>query len=230
VTTVSPTFTVELGHSQTINRNKFDINVPTATFPFGSQYIQQFLVINSDQHPYHMHQQHFQVVTPGGCGLAMREGEFYDTISDTSDNDCLVRFRNIDFSGKIIHHCHNLEHEDIGMMGWYNVPAAPGSFEASPLFPPMTYGLVCPADAGFKDSTDTTGSDTAGNGDCAAIPVYPFVIMGVSIGVATVTVLVAVLMVRRSAAARMAVFEEMQAESSHSPIFHTPSSHVGDQA
>lgn len=146
VTTVAPVYPIVLGDDMTINGLSWDPWYPTAAFPYGNEYIQQFLVQNSADHPYHIHQQHFQVVQKGGCGEVHREGEWYDSITDINDNDCLVRLRFVDFTGKIIHHCHDLDHEDSGMMGWFDVPfAAPGSFEASSLFVPLQPQYQCPA-------------------------------------------------------------------------------------
>ena len=64
-----------------------------------------------------------QVVTPGGCGVH-EEGEWYDVISAPVDN-CTVRMRLVDYSGRTVMHCHILSHEDMGTMGWVNVTGGP---------------------------------------------------------------------------------------------------------
>jgi len=107
---------------------------PIATMAYGNTTIHEINFQNTGPHPMHLHQQHYQVVQPGGCGPALKEGEFYDTISSEAPgvwSDCRVRFQFVDFSGPTIIHCHVLDHEDTGIVGWFDVPAGPGAFETT---------------------------------------------------------------------------------------------------
>jgi len=77
-------------------------------------------------HPIHIHGQQFQIL---GRSLDMKEGEGYDTVKDgfidAGWKDVVLvmpgeRVRIIkpfdNYTGLFMYHCHNLEHEDMGMM------------------------------------------------------------------------------------------------------------------
>ena len=87
--------------------------------------------ISATNHPFHLHVYHQQV--QGVCDNgAFEDGEYYDTISGSCD----IRFdtnpaTTTAYDGKTIMHCHILEHEDKGAMGWAN--AILGGIPAPPL-------------------------------------------------------------------------------------------------
>jgi hypothetical protein len=65
----------------------------------------------SEAHPFHIHVNPFEVRYSDG------RREWRDTIMVTKKNSpIVVRMRFQDFSGKTVLHCHNLDHEDRGMM------------------------------------------------------------------------------------------------------------------
>ncbi len=74
--------------------------------------------ISATNHPFHLHVYHQQV--QGVCDNgAFEDGEYYDTISGSCD----IRFdtdpvATTAYNGITIMHCHILEHEDKGAMGW----------------------------------------------------------------------------------------------------------------
>jgi spore coat protein A, manganese oxidase len=71
-------------------------------------------------HPLHLHLAHFRVLSHSGRPLA-RDGGWKDTI-DLGPGEVatvLARFRG--FRGRYVFHCHNLEHEDMAMMGNFEV-------------------------------------------------------------------------------------------------------------
>ena len=116
--------------ARTINGNKFDIDVPTfTTLPDG---VQEWNVKGATNHPFHLHVYHFQAQTD--CG-AYEAGEYYDTMAAA----CNVRFdlspqTSTVYEGITILHCHILDHEDQGAMGWMDVLPAAGTISA-PVFP-----------------------------------------------------------------------------------------------
>jgi spore coat protein A len=71
-------------------------------------------------HPLHLHLVHFQVLSHSG-----RPGPFDAGWKDTIDlgpgetANILVKFT--DYRGRYVFHCHNLEHEDMAMMGNFEV-------------------------------------------------------------------------------------------------------------
>jgi len=77
--------------------------------------------ITSDQeHPVHIHGVHFQVLSHGR-DVANAELGWKDTITVNCHRpqELIVPFR--DISGRFVFHCHNVEHEDMGMMATFEV-------------------------------------------------------------------------------------------------------------
>jgi FtsP/CotA-like multicopper oxidase with cupredoxin domain len=112
------TETVRMG-ARTINGSKFDAAVPT--FELLADKVQVWGLNGARQHPFHLHVYHMQA--DGTCG-EYEDGEFYDVISE----NCDLRFdlnagSSTVYEGKTIMHCHVLEHEDQGAMGWLKVIA-----------------------------------------------------------------------------------------------------------
>ena len=108
--------TVNMG-ARTINGAKFDPAVPTFTLP--ADKVQSWTLKGNTMHPFHLHVYHVQAVD---CGGSFEPGEYYDVIS----NPCSVRFdlnaaTSSVFEGTTIMHCHILDHEDQGAMGWLDV-------------------------------------------------------------------------------------------------------------
>lgn len=120
--------TVQMG-ARTVNGAKFDHNVPT--FTLNANKVQEWSISGNAQHPFHLHVYHFQ---PQNCsGSTFENGEFYDTLSQ----GCRVRFdlnaaTSTVYEGRTIMHCHILEHEDQGAMGWLDTVGGlpPPSFPA----------------------------------------------------------------------------------------------------
>jgi len=120
--------TVQMG-ARTVNGSKFDHNVPT--FTFNANKVQEWSISGNAQHPFHLHVYHFQ---PQNCsGSTYENGEYYDTLAQ----GCKVRFdlnsaTSSVYEGRTIMHCHILEHEDQGAMGWLDTVGGlpPPSFPA----------------------------------------------------------------------------------------------------
>ena len=69
------------------------------------------------EHPIHLHIAPFQVVSVGGNDPGPWNQGWKDTVSldNGDDAELLVHFDG--FKGKYVFHCHDLEHEDMAMMG-----------------------------------------------------------------------------------------------------------------
>jgi FtsP/CotA-like multicopper oxidase with cupredoxin domain len=126
------TETVRMG-ARTINGSKFDMETPTFELP--ADKVQSWGLNGARQHPFHLHIYHIQA--DGTCG-DYEDGEFYDVISE----NCQLRFdlnaaTSSVFVGKTIMHCHVLEHEDQGAMGWLKVvnPTSGAQAIPAPTFP-----------------------------------------------------------------------------------------------
>ena len=101
-----------------------------ATIPLSAQHLDGGMMM-SMAHPIHLHGQQFQVISRT---IGMGEEESYGTVKDglmsSGYKDTVLvmpgeRVRLIkpfnDFKGVFMYHCHNLEHEDMGMMREFEV-------------------------------------------------------------------------------------------------------------
>ena len=75
----------------------------------------------NEEHPYHIHVNHFQVLQAAECGVGpdgwTEPGDWLDVL----DFQANVRFHVDTFGGKVVIHCHKLHHEDEGLMGVVNI-------------------------------------------------------------------------------------------------------------
>jgi hypothetical protein len=93
--------------------------------------LNEWLLQNSEPHPFHLHLYHQQVVS--GCGSSHLAGEYYDTISAADGAACTVRFVTRTHAARVMLHCHVLAHEDAGAMGWIHVvPDAEVRYDTRP--------------------------------------------------------------------------------------------------
>ncbi len=70
-------------------------------------------------HPMHIHTNSFQIVQPDGSV----EPAWRDVVLAPAGGRVRVRMAFQDFSGKLMYHCHILDHEDLGMMGVLEIGA-----------------------------------------------------------------------------------------------------------
>jgi hypothetical protein len=140
-------------HAETINMgarsvagSKFDHDVPN--FTLNTNGVQQFKLKGATNHPFHLHIYHVQV--QGACG-EFEDGEYYDVVA----GNCTVRFNlapETAYEGRTIMHCHILEHEDQGAIGWADVmggsppPTFPDDEIYSKYYPPFIVPGDPPAD------------------------------------------------------------------------------------
>jgi FtsP/CotA-like multicopper oxidase with cupredoxin domain len=129
---VGNTETVRMG-ARTINGSRFDHGVPT--FEMNADALQEWNLNGAKNHPFHLHIYHVQM--DGNCG-EFEDGEYYDVVAE----NCTLLFDlNADnssvYEGRTIMHCHILEHEDQGAMGWLKVNWGQGGPEpiGAPTFP-----------------------------------------------------------------------------------------------
>jgi len=93
-----------------------------------------------DYHPYHQHVQPFQIQEWAEEGVHKRgdkaiddyykSGDWHDVLlhptGKKNAKDAYVRFVTDRFTGEMVIHCHTLEHEDEGMMGWLWITGVDG--------------------------------------------------------------------------------------------------------
>ena len=80
--------------------------------------VQEYSLNGATNHPFHLHVYHVQV--QNDCG-PFEAGEYYDVIAGNCDLRFDLSEEAGSFDGRTIFHCHILEHEDQGAMGWLRV-------------------------------------------------------------------------------------------------------------
>jgi FtsP/CotA-like multicopper oxidase with cupredoxin domain len=101
-----------------INDKLFAMERVDETVPFGRTEIWRFVNESNFTHPVHLHATHFRVVSrTGGRGVLMPwEAGRKDTVLIWPNETVEVAVRFTAQRGLFLLHCHNLEHEDMGMM------------------------------------------------------------------------------------------------------------------
>lgn len=105
-----------MNHS--INGRSFQMNRVDERVPFGETELWSFVNRSGFPHPVHVHATHFRVVSrTGGRGRIMPwEAGVKDTVLVHPGETVEVAVRFTAHRGLFLLHCHNLEHEDMGMM------------------------------------------------------------------------------------------------------------------
>ncbi len=124
-----------------INGKVFEMNRIDETVPLRELERWQIVNYTDEFHPMHVHGVLFQVLDrSGNHNLAPVDKGWKDTVlvNPNETVNLLIRFDN--YAGIYLLHCHNLEHEDDGMMLNLQVAQITGVTEDSPL--PQRYGLL----------------------------------------------------------------------------------------
>lgn len=102
----------------TINGKAYAMDEVETTVPFGETEIWTFVNDSNYPHPVHLHATHFRVLErQGGRGEVYPwEGGLKDTVLVLPGEQVRVAVRFTAHRGLYLLHCHNLEHEDHGMM------------------------------------------------------------------------------------------------------------------
>mmetsp|Transcript_62119 Transcript_62119/g.166301 ORF Transcript_62119/g.166301 Transcript_62119/m.166301 type:complete len:158 (-) Transcript_62119:227-700(-) len=92
--------------------------------------VHEWHVHEQTRHPMHLHVNHYQLQTMGGDddnGDNFYEpGDWHDTFLERVGT-ITVRLQTDRFVGNMVVHCHILEHEDEGMMGYFDVVGQEGT-------------------------------------------------------------------------------------------------------
>jgi FtsP/CotA-like multicopper oxidase with cupredoxin domain len=101
-----------------IDHKKFDMSRVDYHVPFGQTEIWTFTTDMMFSHPIHLHATHFNVLSrEGGRGeLFPWEAGLKDTVLLWPGETVKIAVRFTAHRGLFLVHCHNLEHEDVGMM------------------------------------------------------------------------------------------------------------------
>ena len=92
----------------------FDPNRVDQRIPLGA--VEEWTVVNEQnaEHIFHIHTNPFQMVAVNGEKLAVRD--WRDTVVVPRNGSVTIRSRFLDFTGRFVHHCHMMNHEELGMM------------------------------------------------------------------------------------------------------------------
>jgi spore coat protein A, manganese oxidase len=109
-----------------INGGDFNPDLPIASPGYGSCEIwhlknKKFLGLLGLVHPVHIHLVNFQILERNGKSPLPHEAGWKDTVAVDEDEEVKVIAQFSSYRGRYLMHCHNLEHEDHGMMARYDV-------------------------------------------------------------------------------------------------------------
>ncbi len=113
-----------MGSMFTINGKAFDMGRTDFQVKRDTPEIWEVSNDSPMQHPFHIHNVQFQVLDRNGRGVAAHETGLKDTVLVNPNETVrlLMAFRHYsDGRHPYMYHCHNLEHEDQGMMGQFVV-------------------------------------------------------------------------------------------------------------
>lgn len=106
-----------VGHTKgwLINGKPFSPNDIVATPSLGT--VEVWRLVTDFHHPVHLHLAPFQVLSRGISGPGPFDAGWKDTIDLRPAEEAAIAIRFDGYPGKYVFHCHNLEHEDMAMMG-----------------------------------------------------------------------------------------------------------------
>ncbi len=108
---------MEMMNGHTINGRKFEMNRVDEQVPQGDTEIWEFINDSNVPHPMHIHAVQFKVLDRSGPrGLTPTETGWKDTVLVMPGETVRVIMKFDAQKGMYVFHCHNLEHEDNGMM------------------------------------------------------------------------------------------------------------------
>ncbi len=130
------TFVLSMGMGRGyINGQNYDINPYTVNSKVNTYEIWELYNPSMMDHPFHMHLNHGQVLSIQGGDPVY--ASLYSTAPAWKDDIIVPRGGKVtllmpimDYDGMVMFHCHILEHEDIGMMGIWNIWPGDGTPEA----------------------------------------------------------------------------------------------------
>ncbi|MEV0464904.1 multicopper oxidase domain-containing protein [Nocardia tengchongensis] len=97
-----------------IDGRAFDPSRPDLTARLGE--VEIWRLTTNFNHPIHLHLNPFQVLTRNGRAPSATDGGWKDTIHLPASQEAEIAVRFTGYTGRFMLHCHNLEHEDRGMM------------------------------------------------------------------------------------------------------------------
>jgi FtsP/CotA-like multicopper oxidase with cupredoxin domain len=100
----------------TINARSFDAARVDVRVERGVLEVWEIVNVSTEPHPFHVHATQFQVVSRSSGPLEPHELGLKDTVLVWPGETVRIAIRFDAHAGLYVLHCHNLEHEDAGMM------------------------------------------------------------------------------------------------------------------
>lgn len=100
----------------TINDRSFDAARVDVRVERGVLEVWEIVNVSTEPHPFHVHATQFQVVSRSSSALSPHELGLKDTVLVWPGETVRIAIRFDAHAGVYVLHCHNLEHEDAGMM------------------------------------------------------------------------------------------------------------------
>ena len=100
----------------TINDRSFDASRVDVRAQRGVLEVWEIVNVSTEPHPFHVHATQFQVVSRSSGALSPHELGLKDTVLVWPGETVRIAIRFDAHAGLYVLHCHNLEHEDAGMM------------------------------------------------------------------------------------------------------------------
>ena len=92
----------------------------------------EYLIDGVDEHILHLHINPYQIATISASDTTyFQVGDWHDSLAFEGGEVATVRMQLDTFTGKLVVHCHVLEHEDQGMMALYSVQGTEGTVYAA---------------------------------------------------------------------------------------------------
>lgn len=114
------------GMVHTINGQLFDMERVDFSVPFGDVEIWEYRNTGTEPHPMHAHAALCQVLSRSSAiDLPPEDAGWKDTVVINPGETVRILTRFETHAGVFLHHCHNLEHEDSGMMQNFEVLSPP---------------------------------------------------------------------------------------------------------
>lgn len=86
--------------------------------------LETWRLVSDFHHPVHLHLSPFQILSRGTGGPGPYDSGWKDTIDLRPAEEAAILVRFEEYEGKFVFHCHNLEHEDMMMMGNFRTTPA----------------------------------------------------------------------------------------------------------
>jgi len=136
--------------------------------------VHEIVVTGANAHPLHIHVNPYQITAMPAASYGdgyFQVGDWHDTlmINEMGGGGTLTVRMNMDrFTGKMVVHCHILEHEDEGMMAWIDVTGTEGAtYAQATTLDPTCYSSAFSGDNSAM--TETTTTETTGTMDTTTL-------------------------------------------------------------